>query len=142
MEELKQYTFIKPDTLTIEQKYNIYLNYIDTGNYVAVSKENFYETYKDRDHLSSIFTYYMEKYQTTPVDFTFANGLNNTIFGIIVDNNVKYKKRIYQLTSGEHLKTGDNILFIKPMSGWGYYLTCIEIEEKLEQKSTLRHLAH
>ena len=132
MDELKQYTFIKPETLTVDQQYKLYLEYKDIHD-VDISREDFYQNYENKDYLGLVLTYYMCKYQTTLIDFTVYNG---KIDGIIVDDNIKYKKRKYYILSSESFKTGDNILFIKHISGCGFYVYCMEIEDNPETKST------
>jgi hypothetical protein len=141
MDTIKQYTFIKPDNLTIDEKYKIYETYKDICEYYDMKKEEFYEVYKDRDSLGIALTYHMIKYQTTLVDFLVTTCDNRTIKidGMIVDNNTKYKKRAYKIKTSEDLKTGDNVIFIKHMVGWGWYIACTEIEDK-DDKSTLRHI--
>lgn len=139
MENLKQYTFIKPDNLTIDEKYNLYVSYKDICGFVEMKKDEFLEEYKNKDPLNTILTYHMIKYQTTLVDFT-MDSKNERINGMIVDNNIKYKERFYKLKIPANIETGDDVIFIKHTVGWYWYVTCFENENKAEDKSTLRHI--
>ncbi len=137
MNTLKQYIFIKPDKLTLEQQYDFYIVNKDLFEFEEMKKEEFFERFKDKEPGDLILNYHMIKYQTTLVDFTIYE---NKIEGMIVDDNIPYKKRCYKTKLAEDLETGDDVVFIKHMVQWGYYITCTEIKDKINDNIGIRHL--
>ena len=142
---LKQYTFIKPVSLTPEESYifmqenhDLYGQVLKTSSLDEILRhlQSFYGI------IGITLTYNMIKYKTTLKDFTYdINDDNTKITGIISDDEVEYRKRRYRINRAVDVSPGEPVLFIKHVSDWGYYITCTDSVEIAENKQTIKHIS-